>query len=63
MEKDSRIDKLESDGAPSPSDEEKNIPQIARGPIDDIEDPDEGKSDEERAEIVSVTAQTYKTCR
>ncbi|KAF2166533.1 hypothetical protein M409DRAFT_54872 [Zasmidium cellare ATCC 36951] len=52
MEKDGRIDKLESDGAPSPSDEEKNIPQIAKGPLDDIEDPDEGKSEEERAEIL-----------
>lgn len=56
MEKDSRIDKLESDGAPSPSDEEKNIPQIAKAPLD-IDDPDEGKTDEERAEIVSVTAE------
>lgn len=61
MEKDGRIDKLESDGAASPSDEEKNVQQFAKGPVDDIDDPDEGLSDEERAKIVSLNAQsTYR---
>lgn len=62
MEKDGRIDQLESDGAPSPSDEEKNSPPIAKAPLD-VEDPDEGKSEEERAEIVRVTAECFKTPR
>lgn len=56
MEKNSRIDKVESDGAASPSDEEKNIQHVTKAPLD-IEDPDEGLTEEERAAIVSLTAQ------
>lgn len=56
------MEKHSSDGAPSPSDEEKRIENATRTDdvgLADLDDPDEGKTDEERAKIVRASTQAF----
>ena len=56
----SHIDQVESDGAPSPNSDDKNLDDTLR--FGDIHDPDAGKSEEERAAIVSKALSQSAVC-